>query len=350
MRWLVAALALLHAAPAMAGPIRVEIRPETEPRDPFVVSVTGHYASIHNGNSRRWLEAPLRAGPRRFIPLGPVNALLNVGVSVSVGHPDYIAEYARSHSTPLLVRPVGFETFRPRTWRSYLASGGPLENGGPSYPLGQILGHFQYFLFVWLPTIDAAGEDLQASEESVRSYVPLFDDLARLAMTDAAAVRPAYLVSRSQHEDPVFMRNLSVSDEKQRAEVRDLLFRIREWVSVPRADRVRIRAMMEAMQNPQRLSEELMSAGDRTRVSSLLDGYAAARDAGREPEIAVSWASAETGVEYRVRVEDPPRACADVGISADLTGVVSADLGEMTDRVKARFCRRTTGEWGFGAP
>ena len=93
MRWLAAALLLLYATPAAAGPIRVEIRPDVEPRDPFVVSVTGHYASIHNGNSRHWKDAALRAGTRRFIPLGPVNPLMNMGVSVSVRHPDRIRRH-----------------------------------------------------------------------------------------------------------------------------------------------------------------------------------------------------------------------------------------------------------------
>lgn len=347
MRGLATTLLLLLAAPAAAGPIRVGIDVGGEVRDPFVVSVTGHYASIHNGTSRRWKEVPLRAGPRRFIPLGPVNLLLNMGVSVSIYHPEYVAARERSHKTPLLLRPVGFETFRPRAWRRTLAEGGEFENGGPDYALGQILGHFQAFLLIWLPAIDAADDELQASDESLRAYLPLFEELARFAMTEAAAKQSRRFAPRNPESGPAYLRSIEKRDMKTRAEVRDLLHRIREWVSVPRAERVVVRRLMEEMRYGRYVHDDLMREGDRARIGAFLDRYREDVAAQLEPEPATSWTNPESRVEYRVRVLDPPRRCSYLSITTDLTGVVGADLGDMTNQVKARFCRRESGEWRY---
>ena len=73
--------------PALAGPIRVGVETETPVAGPFLVRVSGHYADFHNGRSRHWKTALIPAGGRHFVALGPVNALLNMGVSVSIYHP-----------------------------------------------------------------------------------------------------------------------------------------------------------------------------------------------------------------------------------------------------------------------
>ena len=65
-----------HAGPAAAGPVRLEIETAQTPRDPFVVTVTGHYADIHNGYSRTWKRALVPAGAAQWLPLGPEKGLL----------------------------------------------------------------------------------------------------------------------------------------------------------------------------------------------------------------------------------------------------------------------------------
>jgi hypothetical protein len=349
MSRLVTIVLLLLLAPAAAGgPIRVEIRPDPEPRDPFVVSVTGHYADFHNGYSRRWKEVPFRAGARGFIALGPVNPILNMGVSVSVYHPEYVSEWARSKKTPLLLRPVSFETFRPRTWKSALARGEPIENDLPNYLLGQILGHLQIFLLTYLPAMDQAEGDLIASDASLRAHLPFLEELVGFAMTEAAAERPRRFVSASVRADPAFMRGLAEQDRKTRVEVRELLYRIREWLSVPRSERVAMRRLMQEMRYGRNVSQELMGKDDLAQLGAFLDRYQNDREAKREPESATSWANPVNRIEYRVRIIEPPRRCSYLTITTDLTGVVSADLGDMTSQVKARFCRRASGEWRYG--
>jgi hypothetical protein len=347
-RLLIVVPLLLLASAAAAGPIRVEIRPDPEPRDPFVVSVTGHYASFDNGYSRRWKEVPFRAGARGFIPLGPVNPILNMGVSVSVYHPEYVHEWARSKKTPLLLRPVSFETFSPRTWQSALGCDEPFENGLPNYLLGQILGHLQLFLLTYLPAMDQAEGDLIASDASLQAHLPLFEELVGFAMTEKAAERPRHLVSASMRADPAFIRRLAGQDRKTRAEVRDLLYRIREWLSLPRTERVAVRRLMEEMRYGRSVSQELMEEDDLAQLGAFLDRYQKDREARLEPESATSWTNPANRVEYRVHIIEPPRQCSYLSITTDLTNVVSADLGNMTNQVKVQFCRRASGEWRYG--
>jgi hypothetical protein len=349
MRWLPAiALLLALAPPAAAGPIRVEILPDPLPADPFVVSVYGHYASIHNGTSRRWKEVPFRAGSRQFIPLGPVNVLLNMGVSISIYHPQYFGERARSYDMPLLIRPVGFETFRPRTWKSILAAGEGTENGGPNFLLGQILGQLQGFLLTYLPTMDNAPPDLSASDESLRAHLPLFEELTALAMTEAATKRTDRFYRHGLGSDPGFLRSMEKQEHRMRTEVRNQMHRIREWLSVPRASRVAVRELMQDMRYDKSVGQDLMADSDRAEVSAFLNRYEQDRAAQREPERATSWANPTNHVVYRLRISQPPRTCANVSITADLTGVVTADLGKMTKRIGAKFCRDASGEWRYG--
>lgn len=347
-RLVVAALGLLAASASAAGPIRVKIDTAVAPRDPFLVRVQGHYADFHNGYSRHWRDALVRAGRRRTIDLGPVNPLVNMGVSVSIYHPEYVSARARSKKTPLLVRPVGFETFRPQSWRRVIETAAAFENGGPHQPLGQVLGHLQLFLSAYLPAVDEASGAMAVSDDSLRAHLPLLEELVRFGDSDAAAARPQRWVVEKLATDPAFARSMAQTDLETRAELRDLLHRAREWLSLPRERRIAVRRLMEDMRYPRGVGEALMTSEDLAELGAFLDRYAKDRAARRAPETAASWTNRENRVGYRVHVLDPPRQCAYLSISVDLTGVVPADLGDMTNRVKANFCRRASGEWRYG--
>jgi hypothetical protein len=350
MRIVVASiLGVLLASAAAAGPVRVEIETRAELRDPFLVRVTGHYADFHNGYSRHWKDTLIPAGRRRFIGLGPVNPLLNSGVSVSVYHPEYVTERARSKKTPLLVRPVGFETFRPRAWRDFIAAGPDDAAGRAEQPLAQALGHLQLFLLAWLPAVDEAG-GRAASTASLRAYLPLLDEITRFAEERPPGGPPFRLAGASAEQQAAFVRSLRTQELQQRAELAELRRRAHAWVSVPAAARQVVRAHMEQMRSARGLDEELFTRRDRERLGAFLDRYAADKAARRRPEERISWTDPETRIAYRVNILDPPRACAYLGVTTDLTGVVSADLGEMTRAVKGRFCRRATGEWRYRTP
>jgi hypothetical protein len=340
-------LTLAIASPAGAGPIRVGIDVgDAELRDPFLVSVTGHYADLHNGYSRRWKDALVRAGGRHWIGLGPVNLLLNMGVSVSLYHPEYVAVRERSNKTPLLIRPVRLDTFRPRSWREMLQSSDEFANGGPAQLLGQLVGHFQMFLLYYLPTIDAAEGELAARDASLREYLPLFHELVAFAATEAAA-QPRGYWARKLETDPSFATSLASSAFEQRAELRELRRRIDEWLSLSRAQRVEVRDLMEGMRYGKTVGEQLMMPGDLAQVGAFLERQREDREARREPEGASSWTNPENRVTYRVSLLGTPRQCSRLSITVDLTRVVDADLGEMVKAVKARFCQLASGEWRY---
>jgi hypothetical protein len=348
---LLLALALLLAPAAGAGPLRLGIETDETPRDPFLVRVSGHYADFHNGHSRHWKNALVRAGGRHWIPLGPVNALLNMGVSVTIYHPEYLTEHERSRKTPLLLRPVRFDSFHPRSWRDRIAAGAGKATDPTrarvEHPLWQAQGHLQSFLKGWLPAIDAA-DDPPATDAALRDYLPLFDAIDRFAQ--AAGPAPVGLGMRgtTPEKQIAYERSLARQELETRAEVAELTRRARAWLSVPRAERVAMRFYMKEMRSPKGLGERLLGERDLETLGAFLDRYAEDRAARRKPEKRTSWTDPERRIAYRVRVLDPPRSCAFLAITTDLTGVVPADLGDMTHRVKANFCQRASGAWRYG--
>jgi hypothetical protein len=210
------------------------------------------------------------------------------------------------------------------------------------------LGHFQGFLDLYLPAVDAASGGLSVPDESLRAYMPLFDDLVRFGDSDAAAARTQRWVNQEMQDDPAFARSMAQNDLEARTELRELLRRARAWLSLPRERRIVVRQLMREMRYPKTVGEELMMPADLAQLAAFLDRYREDRAARREPEPATSWTNPENRVAYRVHVLDPPHQCAYLSVAIDLTEVVSADLGDMTNQVKASFCRRESGEWRYG--
>jgi len=336
---------LFLACPAAAGPVRLEIETAETPRDPFVVTVTGHYADLHNGYSRTWKHALVPAGRAQWLPLGPVNWLLNMGVSLRVSHPEYVGESQRSRKTPLLVRPVFFEPFRPRAWRDVMAEWPTNVEKRNEHPLFAVLGHLQGFLHIWLPTMDAEGS---VTDAQMRTYLPFLDELLSFAEAAGPAPRGTAMTIDDPEKHRAYERSLASQELEARADAAELVRRAHAWLSVPRLERVALRTAMEDMGSPKGLGERLMSEHDLAELSGFLDRYAANRAARRDPEERVSWTNPETRISYRVTVLDPPPGCAYVSVTTDLTRVVDADLGDMKHEVRARFCQRASGDWRYG--
>ncbi len=335
---------LALAGPAAAGPIRVGIETAAPVTEPFLVRVYGHYADFHNGTSRHWKDALVPGGGRHFVPLGPVNALLNMGVSVSIYHPAYVSEYARSHKTPLLLRPVGFDTFRPRSWQAIMASHEEFANGGPEQFLGQALGHLRTFVEGYLPALD--GRDAPTPPDAPGGHLPLLREIARFAESDQASERRNRWVERQT--DSEFVRALARQDLESRAELREWLRRAEAWLSVPREQRVEVRERMRQMRYATSVGEELLGPHDLAELAAFVRRDAEDRNEGREPEGSTSWTNPETRVSYRASVDDGRRACPTLSLRTDLTTLVAADLGDMTKTVTGRLCRSESGRWDFG--
>jgi hypothetical protein len=333
------------AAPAAAGPVRLEIETAETPRDPFVVTVTGHYADLHNGHSRTWKRALVPAGGAQWLPLGPVNLVLNMGVSLRVYHPEYVAESQRSRKTPLLVRPVVFEPFRPRAWRDVMAEWPTDVTRRVEHPLFAVLGHLQSIHQIWLPAMDVEGS---ATDAQLRTYLPFLDELLAFAESAGPAPRDTTMTFDTPEKRRAYERSLANQELETRADAAELVRRAHAWLSLPRAQRASLRTVMEDMRSPKGLGERLMSERDLAELGAFLDRYTAARAARRDPQTRVSWTHPETRITYRVSVLDPPRGCAYVAVTTDLTRVVDVDLGDMTHDVKARFCQRASGEWRYG--
>lgn len=338
------ALAAL-SQPAAAGPVRLVIRTAEVPRDPFAVTVIGHYADLHNGYSRTWKRALVRAGKARWLPLGPVNWLVNTGVSLQIYHPEYLGAAQRSRRTPLLVHPVSFEPFRPRTWREVMSEWPTVVSSRGEHPLFAALGHLHGFHEIWLPTMDTEGA---ASDEELREHLPLLDEL--LAFVESTG--PAPVDTATGYADAerrrAFERALAHQELEARVELAELVRRAHAWLSVPRPQRILLRTAMQEMRSPRGLGEQLMLEHDLTQLGAFLDGYVAARAARRDPVENTSWTHPETRITYRVTVLDPPPGCAFLAVTTDLTRVVEADLGGMTAQVKALFCQRASGRWRYG--
>lgn len=334
------------AGPVAAGPIRVGIETERPLADPFLVQVYGHYASIHNGRSRHWKDALIPSGGRHFVSLGPVNLLLNMGVSVSTYHPAYVSERARSQRTPLLLRPVGFDTFRPRSWQAIMSSRLEFANGGPEQFLGQALGHVQTFVESYLPALDA--RDAPTSSDALRRHLPLLREIVDFAASDEARERRDGWVVRRHASDSAFARALASQDLESLVTLREWLRRAEAWLSLPREQRVEVRQRMAQMRYPKSVGEELLSPHDLAELAALVERDREDRAGGREPEGSTSWTNPETRVSYRASLGDGRRTCPTVSLTTDLTTLVAADLGGMMKSVKGRLCRDESGHWEFG--
>lgn len=346
---LAACAAFTATSPATAGPIRLGVEPLEGVSGPALVRVSGHYISIHNGISHHWKDDFIPVGGRHFIPLGPVNPLINVGVSVRIIHPELISAHARSHSTPLLLRPVGFETFVPRTWREIMTSGESRFGDRPDTPAGHVLPqaywHLKSILEEYLPAYDAdPGADLKG--DPIAHQLDLFDELVRYALD---APPPIFELPRGMPEESRtgYVRSLRERDLKQRVEIAEVLHRLREWLSLDRAKRRHIRSLMDGMQRPQDVADELMTEADRKRVFEYMNEVEASRARRQDYRKGKSWSDPTTGIRYRVRMLEPRGECARLSVSTDLTGLVKADLNNLIHSVEGRFCRDADGTSRF---
>jgi len=350
MRRLVAftiALGLL-AVPAAAGPIRLGVETEAPTAEPFLVRVNGHYFDFHNGRSSHWKDALIPAGGRHFVALGPVNLLVNLGVSVSIHHPAYVAERARSQRTPLLIRPVGFETFHPRSWRSVMEGQGEFANGGPEQFLGQALGHLWLFVADYLPAVDGS-ERFDVSDEALRSHLPLLREIVDFAQRDEARQRRIRWVEERSVGNPDFVRSLARQDLESLADLREWLRRAEAWLSLERAQRVAVRRRIDQMQSARRVGAELLSERDLAELGAFVERHAEDEAAGREPEGAIRWTNPATRLSYRAQVSGTLRDCTRVSLTTDLTTLVELDLGDLTHTVVGELCRIAPGRWEYGA-
>jgi len=345
---LVACFAL--GSPAAAGPIRVGVRPDEPIQGPVLVRVYGHYVSIHNGRSRHWLDAFVPAGERRFIALGPVNPLINVGVSIRIVHPEIVAESAQSHQTPLLLRPVGFDTLEPRSWRRLMAQGATAFGAPAGTPgahvIYQAAGHLQAFLLEYLPALDES-EAPFVGDAVLRAQQALLEEIARYALAAEPAV-PRVLATKFGDDRASYQRSLAAQELAQRVQIEEHLHRIRSWLSIDRDQRRRLRRMMEQMRRPQRFAEQLMTAADHARLRDYLNEVTARRAANEPYEVGTSWIDPTSHVAYRLRMLGPSSGgCVRLTVMTDLTRVVDADLEGMTHSVTARFCRGDDGAWSY---
>jgi hypothetical protein len=339
-------LGLVAASPVVAGPIRLGVEPITPIEGPVLVRVSGHYISIHNGRSHHWKDDFVPAGGRHFIPLGPVNPIINVGVSVRIVHPEIVSDSARSKSTPLLLRPVGFETFEPRTWRDILAKGEARFGDRPETPAGHVVAqanwHLRSILDEYLPALDGEGGSGE-SDAALPDQIALLEEIARYAL-DTPPPTPGNPRSVSPENLESYQRSILEHDLKYRMEIEEGMHRLREWLSLDRDQRRRMHSMLAQIRYAKRVANQLMTEADRQRLGAFIGEVTRKRPRGETAPKHTSWVDPTTQVAYRVHVQSPSGDCVRLSIRADLTGVVSADLGEMSNSVKGRFCRASNGK------
>jgi hypothetical protein len=347
---LVSCAALAVHSPAAAGPIRVGVEPTEDVSGPVLVRVSGHYISLHNGISHHWKDDFIPIGGRHFIPLGPVNPLINVGVSVRIVHPELISAHARSHSTPLLLRPVGFETFEPRTWRDVMAHEESRFGERPKTPAGHVLPqayqHLKSILEEYLPAYDVQ-PDASMKGDPILHQLELFEELVRYAL-DAPA--PVFDLPRGmpQENRPSYVKSLRERHLMLRVEIEEIIYQLREWLSLDRAERRHIRNLMDGMRHAKHVAAQLLTDADWKRLGDYMNEVEKSRARKQDYQKGKSWSDPTTGIAYRVRMLEPRGECAELGISVDLTGLVKADLGNLIHSVKGRFCRDADGTTRYG--
>ena len=324
MRWLVIALLGLGlASPLSASLVTVEIDADPDRNAPFVVRLSGSYAGIHDNRSHHWKNVLVESGWRRPIYVGFENPFLNVGVFASIHHPAYLSASARVKHAPHLLWPASFPTFEPRSWRDVMETG---VLPRPDSQISLILAsHLTAFVDLYVPTMDEAGRG-----DEVAVFLPQLEELHRFARA---------------HDTGRDARDFAAQADADAA-----LRRVREWLSVTPADRMRVRELMEQMRGPKPVGEDLMTDYDFEQLGAFLALHARARERRREPRESTSWTNPENRVEYRVHLRSRPSTCASLSVTADLTRVVEADLGGMTKQVNAQFCQRGNGEWRYGRP
>jgi hypothetical protein len=346
----VLAFCLFAAMSAAAGPIRVGVEPISEIEGPVLVRVNGHYLSIHGGNSHHWKDAFIPVGGRHFVPLGPVNLLINVGVSVRIIHPEIVSESSVSTSTPLLIRPVGFETFQPRTWRDIMARGESRFGERPDTPAGHVLPlaywHLRSILNEYLPALDM-DTAIDVSDGEIRHQLALLERIVRYAL-DApppSLDKPARMPSENLAS---YQRSIRDTRSKTRVEIEEMLHQLREWLSLDHGERRHIREMMKQMRYPQRVAAHLMTDIDRRQLGDFIGRAAAGRANRKTLQKGSSWTNPNTQVSYRARMLRSSGECARLNLQVDLTRVVVADLDEMVRSVEGRFCRDADGKSRYG--
>ena len=87
----------------------------------------------------------------------------------------------------------------------------------PAEHFAQVVGHLQYFLLYYLPAMDEAASAGGGSEESLRAFLPFFDEFSRFATRSAESPESVALAAAQAERGPEYARSLRHQELEQRA-------------------------------------------------------------------------------------------------------------------------------------
>lgn len=350
MRWLGACLLLLMAAPdssAGAG-VRVSIDVGGRPPADFLLVAKAHYPIVHGTQVRLLTEELVPSGGERTLGVGFVNPLFFARVVVTANHPAYVHQSRTSETWPIVLRPSLVPTFEPVAWRDVLdGRAPPPEQGLAHLHPENVFAHLRLFADDYLPHLDEAG-----GEPDPREHLPLFREL----VARARAFEFAYpdFVEEHRREDAQYAYTLELRERKWIADAEAALDEIETWLTMSSAERVRVQPLRVALRGRRTFVRELMTDGDRARLSAVLEGWWQ-QEHRRGAIDAETWSSRATGVRYEARYGYPVReegagrdarpTCIHVHLAADLGALAPAGLPGLRNGFGVTHCRRSADDW-----
>lgn len=338
---------------ALAGPasarVVVEIDVGDRPQVEFLVVTRAHYGIVHGTQVKTLDERLLVSGREHTFGVGFVIPLIFSRVVGTAYHPAYVHATQSSETYPFLLRPARLPPFEPVAWRDVLEGrAAPPEHGLDHLHPQNVFAHLRLLVDDYLPRLDAAG-----GEPDPRAHQPLFREL--VARARATEIEYPDFVEEHRRTDVQYAATLERREKQWIADAEAALAEVEILLGLPSAERLRVHRLRTALGGRFSIVDELMTDDDRSHLEAALeDWWKLGRD-GRSIDEPRSWASAESGVRYRVKFQyeirkagaakGAPPTCMRVWIAGDLGAVAPPGLPGVRNEVSERLCRHAPGQW-----
>jgi hypothetical protein len=342
-------ITLFYSVPAISD-VKVTIGSVTDANKFFLVE-TGYNYKKFDGNSSKSLDKRLIQSPGSYIiPVNLYNPLLFNYVYVAIFHPAYIHETKSSTEMPSQLKTVLLPLFNPRRWDDFMQAGKKIEKAGPNVNVGDVIGHLNLFITLYLPAMDDTN-----NREDLKRYIPFFKEL--IAYTKQTSPHTSYndkFVDTKIPVDSEYAKRMHAMEQSKLKKLDDCLQEIESLLSLSTQRRIKLRWMRANMINAKSIYSRLMTDRDRLQATSFFENAYQGIKAKRSTDTRKSWISKENNITYTVTIGDVYRFrtkenkdryqdCIHTKMNVDLGTAVNVVLRNLRNEVKANFCREERG-------